>query len=97
MSYPHRLKELRSKRSISQKSMAELLKTTQQQYSKYENGQQELPVRHVVTICNEYGVSSDWLLGIEKKPFTVGQIYKATQAATTKRKVKLGRYLGLKK
>lgn len=68
MFYAERLKELRSKNSVSQKSMAELLKTTQQQYSKYEKGLQELPVRHVVTICNEFNVSSDWLLGVENKP-----------------------------
>ena len=53
-------------RGYSQLEIAEILNTTQQQYSKYENGQNEIPVRHVITLCNFYGISSDWLLGLEE-------------------------------
>ena len=47
--------------------IAEVLNTTQQQYSKYENGQNEIPVRHVITLCKFYGISSDWLLGLKEE------------------------------
>lgn len=64
MSYIDKLKSLRKSKKYSQKQMAELLETTQQQYSKYEKAQQELPVRHVIKICEHFDVSSDWLLEI---------------------------------
>ena len=55
---------IRTERGYSQLDIAEVLNTTQQQYSKYENGQNEIPVRHVITLCKFYGISSDWLLGL---------------------------------
>ena len=60
------LRKIRIDRGYSQLDIAEILNTTQQQYSKYENGQNEIPVRHVITLCKFYGISSDWLLGLEE-------------------------------
>ena len=65
MVYIDNIKYLRKLWKYSQKDMAELLNTTQQQYSKYENKQQELPIRHLVTICNHFNVSADWILELE--------------------------------
>ena len=59
------LRTIRIKRGYSQMDIAEILNTTQQQYSKYENGQNEIPVRHVITLCKFYSISSDWLLGLK--------------------------------
>ena len=59
------LRLIRIKRGCSQMDIAEVLNTTQQQYSKYENGQNEIPVRHVITLCKFYGISADWLLGLK--------------------------------
>ncbi len=64
MYYIDNIKHLRKDRKYSQKDMAELLETTQQQYSKYENKQQELPIRHLITICKHFNVSSDWILDL---------------------------------
>ena len=61
----HNIRKLRIERGYSQLDIAEVLNTTQQQYSKYENGQNEIPVRHVITLCKFYGISSDWLLGLK--------------------------------
>ena len=58
------LRMIRRERGLSQEDIADVLDTTQQQYSKYENGTNELPVRHVITLCRYYGVSADWLLGL---------------------------------
>ena len=60
-----RIKEIRIINGCSQLKIAEILNTTQQQYSKYENGQNEIPVRHVITLCKFYGISADWLLGLK--------------------------------
>lgn len=59
------IKKLRKERGYSQADMAEILQTTQQQYSKYENGTHEIPVRHLITICKHFNVSADEILGIK--------------------------------
>ena len=48
----------------SQLEIAELLYTTQQQISKYENDIQEIPCRHIITLARYYNVSADYLLGL---------------------------------
>lgn len=58
------LRKIRIERGCSQMDIAEALDITQQQYSRYETGQNEIPVRHVITLCKFYGISSDWLLGL---------------------------------
>ena len=58
-----RLKEAREGRA-SQQEIAELLCTTQQQISKYENDMQEIPCRHIITLARYYNVSTDYLLGL---------------------------------
>ena len=59
--YP-RLKDLREDRDLTQGRIAALLGTTQQQYSKYENGVQEIPVHHLITLADFYHVSMDYLV-----------------------------------
>ena len=44
--------------------MAGYLGTTQQVYSRYEKGINEIPVRHIIALCKYYGVSADYLLGL---------------------------------
>ncbi len=46
--------------------MAKLLHTTQQQYCKYENRVNELPIRHLITICKFFGVKSDEIPGLDE-------------------------------
>lgn len=58
------IRQIRKERGLSQADVAEILDTTQQVYSRYENGDNEIPVRHVITLCKFYGISSDWLLGL---------------------------------
>lgn len=60
-----RLCEIRKKNKLSQKKVAELLGIPQQQYSRYENGNFDIPVRYVITLCKFYNISSDWLLGLK--------------------------------
>lgn len=61
------LRELREDRDLKQSEIAAVLDTTQQVYSRYENGINELPVRHLRTLCLYYQVSADYVLGIEHK------------------------------
>lgn len=61
--YVDRIRELREDNDLKQKNIAELLSTTQQVYSRYENGTNEMPVRHIITLARYYGVSCDYILG----------------------------------
>lgn len=65
MDIVHNLRKIRTDRGYNQIEIAEILNTTQQQYSKYENGQNAIPVSHVITLCKFYGISADWLLGLK--------------------------------
>ena len=57
-----RLRELREDHDYTQKDIAEILGTTQQQYYKYEKGIQEIPVHHLITLAKLYRVSVDYLV-----------------------------------
>ncbi|MBQ2751592.1 MAG: helix-turn-helix transcriptional regulator [Oscillospiraceae bacterium] len=59
-----RLKDLREDHDKSQADIGNLLKTTQQQYYKYEKGIQELPTRHLKTLALYYNTSADYILGM---------------------------------
>ena len=61
-----RLKELREIRKLSQVQFAEKIGMQQQQYSRYEKGERELPLKYIRSICRVFNVSSDWLLGLDQ-------------------------------
>ena len=65
-------RELREDHDCSQSEVAAVLGISQQHYSKYENGEYEIPLRHFITLAEYYGVSADYLIGRcsydEKKP-----------------------------
>ena len=68
--YARRLRDLRTDRELSQIQVAVILGTSKNQVGKYERGEQELPIRHLITLCNYYGVSADYVLGLpEGRPY----------------------------
>jgi transcriptional regulator with XRE-family HTH domain len=54
----------------TQQQIAEILGTSQTMYARYERGANELPIRHLLTLCNYYGVSADYILGRTDNPKT---------------------------
>ncbi len=66
MDYITNIRTIRQDRGYSQADIAEVLETTQQHYSCYENGKNELPIRHLITLCKFYHISADWLLGLKE-------------------------------
>ena len=60
------LRELREDQDLRQAEIAAVLGTTQQVYSRYENGVNELPIRHLITLCRYYRVSADYVLGLKR-------------------------------
>lgn len=66
--YLVRLRELREKNRMVQKTVAAILDTSQEQYSKYERGARDLPIKHLVTLAKFYKVSTDYILGLTNDP-----------------------------
>lgn len=58
-----RLKDLREDNDLSQKNIAKILKTTQQQYSKYEIGVRIIPIDKLSVLADYYDTSIDYLIG----------------------------------
>jgi len=71
MKYYQRLKDLRNDNDLKQESIAVMLKTTVQQYSRYERGERELPMHHFITLARFYNVSLDYLAGLTDIPKTI--------------------------
>ena len=59
------IRELREDRDLTQSDIAKLLGTTQQVYSRYEKGENEMPIRHLIKLCEIYKVSADYILNIK--------------------------------
>lgn len=66
--YFRKIRELREDNDISQKEVANYLNITQQQYSLYESGKRTIPVDLVIMLTKYYDVTSDYILGLSKKP-----------------------------
>lgn len=58
-----RIRDLREDHDMLQKDVAAVLKTTQQVYSRYETGANELPIHHAITLARFYNVSVDYIVG----------------------------------
>lgn len=64
--YKDIIRELREDHDMTQTQVANILGTSQQIYSRYELGERELPIRHLITLCKYYGVSADYVLCLKK-------------------------------
>jgi len=62
-----RIRELREDHDKTQKEIAELLNTTQQHYSRMENGSTEITADRIIILAKFYNVSTDYLLGLKNE------------------------------
>ncbi len=61
------IRDLREDHDKTQSEIAEMLGTSQTMYARYERGANEMPLHHLITLCNYYNVSADYVLGIKRK------------------------------
>ena len=57
-----RLKQLREDHDMTQQEVADILNTTQKQYSRWERGEYEIPLHTVVRLAKLYNVSIDYIV-----------------------------------
>ena len=69
--YFKRLKDIREDRNLTQEQVAKFLNMKQQQYSRYENGKNEIPFEYIIKLAQFYEVSIDYLAGLTNysKPY----------------------------
>ena len=65
--YP-RLRELRAAAGLTQTEIADILEMQQNQYSRYERGERELPMHLFVKLAEHYKVSLDYMVGLSDQP-----------------------------
>lgn len=68
MTHYDRLKDLREDHDLKQADVANLLKTTRQQVSRWETGKQMMGVDKYIKLALYYNVSVDYLLGLIDTP-----------------------------
>ena len=68
MTYIKRIRDLREDHDYTQEYVAKVLGTSQSMYARYERSATELPIRHLISLCNLYKVSADYILGLSDDP-----------------------------
>lgn len=68
MSYVRRIRDLREDHDYTQEYVAKKLGTSQTMYARYERAANELPIHHLLTLCELYHVSADYILGLTDEP-----------------------------
>ena len=63
-----KLRGLQEDNDLTQAQVASVLGTSQTMYARYERGANEMPLRHLVTLCKYYNVSADYLLDTTPDP-----------------------------
>ena len=64
----NRIRDLREDRDLSQATIAKVIKTTQQQYSKIETGKADISGEKLKLLAEFYNVSVDYILGLSPEP-----------------------------
>lgn len=66
MEYYERIRGIREDKDETQTTLAEAIGTRQQVIQRYEKGENEMTVSKLKAICEHYGVSADYILGLPK-------------------------------
>ena len=61
------LKELREDNDLTQTNISNFLLITRQNYSRWETGEKVIPLKHLVTLCEYYKVSLDFMTCLSKE------------------------------
>lgn len=81
MSIGTRLKELRESNGLTQVQAAARVGMKQQAWRVYETDASMPGAKLIVKICDEYGVSADWLLGLDDRGKCAAQVKTGNNSA----------------
>ena len=66
MSFGDNLRTLIEERDITQKELAEILKTSRSNICNYESDRNKPSADLIIIICQTLNISADWLLGLKE-------------------------------
>lgn len=72
--FHRRLRELRNLKSMTLDDLAKALGTTKTTLSRYENNKRTADSDFIISACDFFGVSSDYMLGISDNPLNVDDL-----------------------
>ena len=67
MNYRTRMRDLREDNDLTQKQIGSIINKSQQGYSHIEEGRAELRIDDMIKLCQFYGVSADYFVGLTDK------------------------------
>ena len=67
LKYVKIIRDLREDADKTQAQIANVLGTSQTMYARYERGANEMPIHHLLLLCDYYHVSADYILGRTEK------------------------------
>lgn len=70
-----RIRDLREDNDLTQHQIATLLNISQSTYSRYENGELDIPIQMLIKLANHYDTSIDYLVNMTD----VRTYYKASE------------------
>ena len=73
MDYRQRLRDIREDRDLTQAEIGKLLNKSQQGYNHIEIGRAELKIEDLITLCQFYNLSADYIIGLVNKPTSFKQ------------------------
>lgn len=59
-----RIRDLREDNDLTQNQIATLLNISQSTYSRYENGELDIPIQMLIKLANYYNTSIDYLVNM---------------------------------
>ncbi len=59
-----RIRDLREDKDLNQSQIAKILNISQSTYSRYENGNLDVPTEVLIALSKFYNVSVDYILGL---------------------------------
>ena len=68
MDYRERLRNIREDRDLTQSEIGKVLNKSQQGYNHIEAGRAELRIDDLITLCQFYDLSADYIIGLVNKP-----------------------------
>ena len=67
MDYRTRIRNVREDRDLTQKEVGQIINKSQQGYGHIEDGRAELKIDDLIKLCQFYGVSADYFIGMSEK------------------------------
>lgn len=92
MKYYQRLKDLREDEDLFQSQIAEILNTSQKQYSRWETGEYQIPFDKAIELSEYYQVSLDYIAGRTNDKKGIGHKKQLSDKSNAKQNKDSGKY-----